>query len=501
MNVSATIEHLSFQSIETVEEVIETGKLTMVLESNTNNIITIERKRETMSTLLFTFECGTRLNLHPDIFCHRIAIVNTFTKLVSDVFGWKGVPTYQKQGSEYNPLGIFKEVFVDGDQLLLDWGADSSRVTPVRPMVTVQGTVTANHARGHVLGGESNHRETFYTSWSGKTQEDNVTLSVYKEAYFTVCEPKLEFYQPVRVWDLVFKDLPFIEDDTLFINEMYNSYSMQKVTFSNESTHMTAVSSFEAYVFKANNATMFFTGDGLSLQKIAVPEWAMLPPNSDGNLVHTSMYALAQEGKLSKGALDKLGCVLAREVWSESGTELLEKILYPESMIYRAGVPVKSDYEHKFVTPTSNESQSLVVITGGAYPIMYLSRVGAVIDRLKNAYVSVRYFNCAVNFVNYVSIMRLNDVMDMPRDERLGLMEKRLSGMYSYEGVGYDELYVRFPESKWAHLFSSTYGVPAFPAMYANVYDSLPDSLKILQTANCIEEICKFFYKSGASGN
>ena len=63
--------------------------------------------------------------------------------------------------------------------------------------------------------------------------------------------------------------------------------------------------------------------------------------------------------------------------------------------------------------------------------------------------------------------------------------------------VDYDELYIRFPESLWAHLFSSTYGVPAFPAMYSNVYDSLPDSLRSLESANCIEKVCEFFYISG----
>ena len=55
---------------------------------------------------------------------------------------------------------------------------------------------------------------------------------------------------------LVFKDLPFVKDDTLFTKELYDSYSMQKVTFCNKATHMTAVSSFEAYVFKA----MLFSG-------------------------------------------------------------------------------------------------------------------------------------------------------------------------------------------------------------------------------------------------
>lgn len=261
---------------------------------------------------------------------------------------------------------------------------------------------------------------------------------------------------------------------------------------------MTAISSFEAYVFKANSDTEFSAEDGLCLYKIDVPEWAMLPVNSDGNLTYTSLYALSYDAALTKGALDKLGCVLAREIWTESGKDISDMVVYPETMIYRAGVPVKSDYEHKFVTPTSNESQSLTHLTGGAYPSMYLGRVGTVVDRRKNAYVSVRYFNYATNHVSYVSTSRLNNVMDMPRDVRLGLMEKYPSGIYMYEGVDYDELYIRFPESLWAHLFSSAYGVPAFPAMYSNVYDSLPDSLKDLETANCIEEVCEFFYISGA---
>lgn len=38
---------------------------------------------------------------------------------------------------------------------------------------------------------------------------------------------------------------------------------------------------------------------------------------------------------------------------------------------------------------------------------------------------------------------------------------------------------------------------PAFTAMYSNVYDRLPDNLRRLETANCIEEVCEFFYISG----
>lgn len=226
MYVLATIENLSFTSTETVDTISRLGKLTMFLVSDPKVSFTIEPKRATISTLLFTFEDGTYLNLHPDIFCHRMDIVTTFVKLVDGTFGWKGVPTYQKQGRNYSPLGLFKEVFVDGDQLLLDWGLDTRKTKPVKPMLTLQETVSVNHERGHVLGGESNHRETFYTSWSGKTQKDNVTLSVYSKTYSTVCEPKIEFYQPVRVWGLVFKDLPFVKDDTLFTKELYDSYSM-----------------------------------------------------------------------------------------------------------------------------------------------------------------------------------------------------------------------------------------------------------------------------------
>ena len=288
--------------------------------------------------------------------------------------------------------------------------------------------------RGHVLGGESNHRETFYTSWSGKTQKDNVTLSVYSKAYFTVCEPKIEFYQPVRVWGLVFKDLPFIKDDTLFTKEMFNSYSMQKVTFRNKDTHMTAISSFEAYVFKANNATQFSAEDGLCLYKIDVPEWAEILVNSDGNLPYTSLYALSYDGVLSASMLDKLGCLLARELWTATGKPLSYDVLYPETIIYRAGVPVKYGYEHKFVTPTSNETPSLTNITSGAYPFRYLGRLGTVVDRSGNNYVSVRYFNYATDHERYVSALHLDRVLDMTRDIRLGLMEKHPSGSYTYNG-------------------------------------------------------------------
>ena len=47
-------------------------------------------------------------------------------------------------------------------------------------------------------------------------------------------------------------------------------------------------------------------------------------------------------------------------------------------------------------------------------------------------------------------------------------------------------------------MFSNTNGVPAFPTMYANVYDKLPDNLKSLESANCIEEVCEFYYTPAA---
>ena len=137
MYVTATIVDLNFKSTECVDTVKETAKLTMALESDASVTITVEPKRDKLSTLLFTFEGGQYLNLHPDIFCHRIEIVDTFVKLVDDTFGWKGVPTYQMQGRNYSPLGLFKEVVVDGDQLLLDWGLDTRKTKPVKPMLTL----------------------------------------------------------------------------------------------------------------------------------------------------------------------------------------------------------------------------------------------------------------------------------------------------------------------------------------------------------------------------
>ena len=499
MHVSATIENLTFRSTETVTVSKETGKLTMVLDSNPTVAITVEPKCDKIATLLFTFDDGQNLNLNHEIFCHRIAIVDSFVKLVGDTFGWVGLPTHKLQGRKYSPLGVFKEVFVDGDQLLIDWGLDTRKSKPIKPMITLRETVSVDHSRGRVLGGESNHRETFYTSWSRETQMDNVTLTVYSEAYSVVNGPKIGFYQPVRVWGLVFNDLPFVKGNTLFTKEMFDSYSMQKVTFSSsKDTHMTNVDSFDAYVFKTSKFAKITAEEGLSLYEISAPEWAMLPEDSNGNLMYTAMYALSYNVELSKFALDKLGCVLTREIWIESGENISDKVVYPETMVYRAGVPVKYDYEHKFVTPTSIETQSLISLTGDVHPVMYIGRVGTAVDRQGNAYVSVRYFNYATNLTGYVSAMRLNNIMDMPRDARIESMDRHPSGTYSYEGVSYDECYIRFPESEWAYRFSNTYGVPAFPAMYSAVYDSLPDNLKSMESANCIEEVCKYFYISGA---
>ena len=498
MYISATIENLSFKSTETVNTVKETGKLTMTLDSNPTVAITVEPKCDKIATLLFTFDDGQNLNLNPEVFCHRIAIVDNFVKIVGDTLGWVGIPTHKLQGRKYSPLGVFKEVYVDGDQLLIDWGLDTRKSNPIKPMITLQETVTVDHVRGRVLGGESNHRDTFYASCSWKTQKDNVTLTVYSEAYNVVCEPRIEFYQPIRVGDIVFNDLPFVENNTLFTKEMFNSYSMQKVTFSSKDTHMLTVVGFDAYVFKTSKSTTVFAEEGLILYEISAPEWAMLPEDSNGNLKYTAMCALSYDVELSKFALDKLGCVLAREIWTESGEDVSNRVVYPETLIYRAGVPVKSDYEHKFVTPTSNETPSLISLTGDMHPVMYVGRVGAAIDRRGKAYVSVRCFSYATNHNTYVSAMRLNTLMNMPRDARLEAMDKLPSGSYSYEGVDYDEYYIRFPESQWAYRFSNTYGVPAFPAMYSAVYDSLPDNLKSMESANCIEEVCEYFYISGA---
>ena len=84
--------------------------------------------------------------------------------------------------------------------------------------------------------------------------------------------------------------------------------------------------------------------------------------------------------------------------------------------------------------------------------------------------------------------------MDMPRDERLTMLEKLPDGSYSYEGVAYDEFYISFPETKYALKFIVEYGVPSFANMYANMYDNLPDDLKSLETSSSIEEVCEYYY-------
>ena len=86
----------------------------------------------------------------------------------------------------------------------------------------------------------------------------------------------------------------------------------------------------------------------------------------------------------------------------------------------------------------------------------------------------------------------------MDRDERFKLMEMHPSGSYTYKGLDYDETYIKFPESKYAWMFSEANGVSSFPTMYANVYDKLPDNLKNLESANCIENVCEFYYTSEA---
>ena len=501
MYVTATIGNISLKSTECVDTIKESGKLVMELCSDPTVTIMVEPKKDKLATLLFTFEGGTPWNLHHDISCRRIQIVDSLLKLVDCNFGWKGLPTYKLGESKFSPLGIFKNVYVDGDQLLLDWGLDTTKPKEVRPMLTLREVVEVNGYKGHVLGGEFNNKEVFYTSWSGKTQKANVTLSVYKEAFKVVNEPKIDFYQPVNIRDLVFNDIPFVSDSTLFTRELYNSYSMQRVKLGGKGKHMTLVDDFDAYVFKSYKDAKMSADDGLHLHEVVAPEWAKLPVGSGGSLPYTSLYALSYDDVMSSSMLDKLGCVLARELWNETGKTISDDVVYPETIIYRAGVPVKYEYEHKFVTPTSNESPSLISITGGSYPLMYIVKVCTVIDRSGNDYISVRYFNYATNQERYVSTQHLNAIMNMDRDERFKLMEKHSSGAYSYEGLDYDEVYIKFPESKYAYLFADANGVPSFPTMYANVYDKLPDSLKSLESANCIEEVCEFYYTSEAADN
>ena len=497
MYVLATVKNINFKSVETIEAAESGKKLTlMVVEGGEQDYITIEPRYGAVQTLLFTFGCGEYTNLRYDVYCHRIEVVDTLLEAVGTHLGWKGVPTYRKNPERYSHLGVFKDVIVTGDQLLLDWGVDNRDITPVLQMITLRKTIDVNNRMGVALGGVSRHIDTFYTSRSGKTQKANVVLTVHKDAYFTVREPKIRYYQPVRAWSLSVSDLPFIEDDTLLTEQLYDSYSMQKVTFSNKSLHMTLVDSFDAYVFKASKDTKIDAEYNLHLYNITTPEWARLPRNSDGCLMNTSLYALSRDRWLSDNELTKLGCVLAREIWSESGKDVSDEDVYPERLIYNNDVPVKSDYEHLFVTPTSNETTSLISLTGGVHPVMYVGKVGAVIDRQGNTYVSVRCFSYATDHNVYVSAMRLDSVMNMPREARVESMGELPDGSYSYEGVNYDEFYIRFPESKYARKFSESYGVPAFPTMYANIYETLPDNLKYLESANCIEEVCEHYYRT-----
>ena len=501
MYVTATIGNISLKSTECVDTIKETKKLTMELCSDPTVTIEVELKKDKLATLLFTFEGGTPWNLHHEISRHRIQIVDSLVKLVDCNFGWKGLPTYKLGEAKFNPLGIFKNVYVDGEQLLLDWGLGTTKPKAVRPMLTLRETVDVNGYKGHVLGGEFNNKEVFYTSWSRKTQKANVTLSVFKEAFQVVNEPKIDFYQPVNIRDLVFNDIPFVSDSTLFTKELYNSYSMQKVKLGGKGKHMTLVDDFDAYVFKSYKDAKMSADVGLHLHEVVAPEWASLPAGSDGRLPSTSLYALSYDDVMSSSMLDKLGCVLARELWNEIGKTISDVVVYPETIIYRAGVPVKYEYVHKFVTPTSNETPSLISVTGGSYPFMYTCKVGTVIDRSGNDYISVRYFNYVTNQERYVSTQHLNTIINMDRDERFKLMEKHPSGSYTYKGLDYDEIHIKFPESKYAWMFSDDKGVSSFPTMYANVYDKLPDNLKSLESANCIEEVCEFYYTSEAGDN
>ena len=496
MYVLATVKNINFKSVETIEAAESGKKLTlMVVEGDEQDYITIEPMYGAVQTLLFTFGCGDYTNLRYDVYCHRIEVVDTLLKAVDTHLGWKGVPTYRKNPERYSHLGVFKDVIVTGDQLLLDWGVDNRDITPVLQMITLRKTIDVNNRLGVALGGVSRHIDTFYTSCSGKTQKANVVMTVHKDAYFTVREPKIRYYQPVRVWSLYVDGIPFIENDTLLTKQLYDSYSMQKVTFSNKGLHMTLVDSFDAYVFKASKDTKIYAEDDLHLYNITTPEWARLPRNSDGCLMNTSLYALSRDRALSDNDLTKLGCVLAREIWAEAGKYAADEDVYPERLIYNNDVPVKSDYEHMFVTPTSVEC-GLSSIIELSQTVAYTCRVGTVIDRKNNNYVSVRYFGFAVNSTPYVSVLRRNAIMDMPRDERVSLLKELTNGDYPNGDVDYDEFYIRFPESKYAYKFSESYGVPEFPTMYANIYETLPDNLKYMTEANCIEEICEHYYRT-----
>lgn len=493
MYVLATAANMSFKSVETIEKARVIEKVTMVVEEDNSVFITIEPNYGAVNTLLFTFGCGEYSNLRYDVYCHRIEVVDKLIAAVYTHLGWKGVPTYENDPEHFNHLGVFKDVYVEEDQLLLDWGVDTRKKKAIIPTMILNEVIEVNATRGKALGGESVHVEKFYTSWTGKTQKANVVMSVYKEAFFTVSDPKISYYQPVRVRGLVFADLPFIEIDTTFTKQMFDSYSMQKVTFRNKSLHMTLIDSFDAYVFKSSKDTKFYAEKNLCLYNITVPEWARLPMNSDGCLMYTSLYALSYDRELSDNELAKLGCILAREIWAESGKMITDEVVYPETLIYSNGVPVKSDYEHLFVTQTSGDTR-LNALIGSPQVIAYTANVGTVIDKKGKNYVSVRHFEYNVNNTPYVSCSRLNNIMDMPRDARLEVMEKHPSGSYSYEGVNYDEFYICFPETKHAMKFVEEYGAPAFASMYANMYDNLPDNVKILENACSIEEVCEYYY-------
>ena len=493
MYVLATAANMSFKSIENIEKAKIIERLTMVVEDDNSVFVTIEPNYGAVNTLLFTFEYGEYSNLRWDIYHHRVEIVDSLLKAVYTHLGWKGVPTYEKGVKNFNTLGVFKDVYVEEGQLLLDWGVDTRKKKPVIPTMTLNEVIDINATRGKALGGESTHVETFYTSWSGKTQRARVIMSVYREAFFTVSDPKIQYYQPVHVRGLVFADLPFIESGTTFTKRLYDSYSMQKVVMTNKSSHMTLVDRYDAYVFIANKSTEFYAEDNLYLHSITTPEWARLPMNSDGCLKYTSLYALSYYRELSDNELTKLGCILAREIWAESGKQITDEVVYPETIVYSNGVPVKSDYEHLFVTPTSGECR-LNAMIGSPQVRAYTASVGTVIDKKGKNYVSVRQFEYNVNNTPYVSCSRLNNIMDMPRGERLTMLEKLPSGSYSYEGVDYDEFYICFPETKHAMKFIEEYGASSFSSMYANMYDNLPDNVKILEHACNIEEVCEYYY-------
>ena len=493
MHVLATAANMNFKSIETIEKAIVVERLTMVVEEDNSVFVTIEPNCGAVNTLLFTFGSGEYSNLRYDIYCHRIEVVDRLLEAVYLHLGWTGVPTYVKEPDHFNPLGVFKDIHVEDDQLLLDWGVDTRKEKPVIPTMIIKETIDVNSTRGKALGGESINIDKFYSSWSGKTQKATVVMSVYREAFFTVSDPKIQYYQPVRAGSLNISDLPFIENDTTFTKRLYDSYSMQKVTFRNKSLHMTLIDSFDAYVFKSSKDTKICAENNLRLYNITAPEWARLPMNSDGCLEYTHMYALSHGRELSDNDLTKLGCVLARELWAESGKKITDEVVYPETVVHYNGVPVKSDYEHMFVTPTSGDTR-LNAMIGSPKVTAYTCSVGTVMDKKGKNYVSIRHFEYNVNNTPYVSCSRLNSLMGMPRDERLTMLEKLPSGSYSYNGVDYDEFYISFPETEYAVRFIDEYGAPSFAGMYANMYNNLPDNIKILEHAGNIEEVCEYYY-------